>query len=114
MNSIEAHEVRRPQVQNVGLVELERIARLGPDVHPHHLKARPVVTDCAATGSTKQVEQSRTTHYAATPSRICRTRRNCSRLGSDKNGQRDCIVATTLPFVMKMRYSGLRVAVRGD
>lgn len=44
-------------VEGVAEVELERVARLGGDVHSHDFEACSVVPDCRAARSAEQVQQ---------------------------------------------------------
>jgi hypothetical protein len=46
-------------LQRVGLVELERVARLRVDVDPDDLESGLVVADCGPTGSTEEIKQPR-------------------------------------------------------
>jgi hypothetical protein len=39
--------------ERVGLVKLERVRRLWPNIDPDHIEARAIVTDTCAAGTTK-------------------------------------------------------------
>ena len=43
----------------VGLVERERVARLGADVHPYDLESGPVVAHGRAPGTAEKIKQTR-------------------------------------------------------
>jgi hypothetical protein len=65
MDGVEAVQWVR---QGVRLVELERVARLGPDVHAHHLEACAGVAHGRAACPTEEVEEphsQRTATWAA-------------------------------------------------